>query len=591
MEDVTGQILGNISPIIAEDYRNYYINNNIDGLIASETKKTGNTIVIKPFFEGNQYFLFEYEVFTDVRLVGAPPSEIGKFGGDTDNWVWPRHTGDFSIFRVYAGKDNKPAPYSSENVPYKPRKVVPISLKGTEKDDFTLVYGYPGYTNTNLYSAEVSFIINILYPNRINLRTIRLQAMEDEMKKDPKVKIQYATKYYGTSNSWKKWQGEVRGLTRADAVEIIKKKENELEIFLKKDSVLGKRYKGLFSAFDSIYPIYNKYTLVNDYSDESIMAIELMNMAGRFFNTCIAKKANDTISLEDKLKQFKVLALSLLKNYNKILDKKIFAGLMQQYVRNIPEEYHPAILKEKVQKFNGNFTEWAEEIYSNSVFCDSIKLKNTINNPTPKKINKLINDPAVKLYTDFGFLFSTKVKPEYYYYGSLLDSLYRQYLSLLLEYKSGTSFYPDANHTLRIAFGKAEGYHPADAVTYDYYTTTAGILEKCNPNVDDYNLSAKVKELYQNRDFGRYADKNGNLRVCFSASNHTSGGNSGSPVFNAYGQLIGLNFDRCWEGTMSDILFDPKLCRNITLDIRYLLFIVDKYAGADNLLQEMEIVN
>jgi hypothetical protein len=589
MEDVTQQISGNISPFITEEYRNYYIYQNIENLVDAQTKKTGHTIVIKPFFEGNQYFLFEYEVFTDVRLVGAPPSEIGKFGGDTDNWVWPRHTGDFSVFRVYAGKDNKPAPYSPENVPYKPKRVVKISLKGIEKDDFTMVYGFPGNTNSYLLSAEVSNLLNNVYPTRVNLESIRLEAMDKEMRNNPRAKIQYASKFYGVSNYCKKWQGAVRGLTRANASEIKRKREEDLKGSFQNDSILDEKYNSLLSEFDKIYPSYNKYFSINDFYSESVFTIELLSLAGSFLNECVVKKEKDTIPLDLKLGKFKQVALSFFKNYNINIDKQTFIGLMEEYIKKIPEEFQSDFFKEEVRKYVGNCELWADKIYSESLFCDSTKLIRTLNKISSKSVNKLISDPAIKLYYDFSYLLSTKVKPDLYYYGNIIDSLYRQYLGLLISYNKSNSLYPDANQTLRIAYGKVEGYNPADAVAYNYYTITDGILEKINPSIDDYHLSDNIKNLYLTRDFGRYADKEGNLRVCFTASNHTSGGNSGSPVFNATGELVGLNFDRCWEGTMSDVLYDSKLCRNITLDIRYLLFVIDKYAGANHLIDEMQV--
>lgn len=589
IEDVTNEILGPLQKGLSEDQRESYINRNINRLSGAKRRATGNTISIKPFFGGNQYLLFEYEVYSDVRLVLAPPSNIGKFGGDTDNWVWPRHTGDFSIFRVYAGKDNKPAPYSPDNIPYIPRKVAPISLKGVAENDFTMVLGYPGTTEEYVSSEEVNFLLNTLYPNRIKIRSKRLDIMEAAMQADPETRIKYTSKFYGISNGWKKWQGSVKGLTKAGAVEIKKKKELEFQEWLSSNDSLNRKYGQIYKEFSLIYPRYNELTLVNDYRGETFTSVELVSLVSSFHSTFINKDLRDTIGLKDRANRFINYARSFYQNTNLKMDREIFASLMEMYANDIKPGYHPSELQQAVATYKGQFGKWADALYSSSVFADSTRMIKWLKGVSDAKLKRFTDDPAYKLFAGFSYLFNTTVLPPLYNIQITMDSIYREYTAAL-KLRNGSAMYPDANQTFRISYGKVEGYSPSDAVRYDYFTVSDGILEKDNPSIDDYKLSEGVRALYKNKDFGEFANANGDLPVCFIASNHTSGGNSGSPVFNGRGELIGLNFDRCWEGTMSDLLYDPSQCRNIVADIRYILFVVKNYSKASYLFEELNLV-
>lgn len=589
IEDVTSLITGSIPKNADEDLRSYYINANISKVAAVRRRETNNSISIKPFFGGNQYLLFEYEIYSDVRLVLAPPTDIGKFGGDTDNWVWPRHTGDFSVFRVYAGEDNKPASYSPDNVPYKPRKVVPISLKGIAANDFTMVLGYPGTTEEYVSSEEVSFLLNTIYPNRVKLRTQRLNIMDEAMNVDPEIRIKYTSKYYGTSNGWKKWQGSIKGLTKANAVAVKKKKEQEFTTWLSQNDSLNRKYGRIYSDLSSIFPRYNELMFVNDYNDEAFMSIELVNFVSSFNSTFLNRDPKDTTSIKVRANRFINVARSFYRNTNLEIDRKIFAALMESYKNDIKPEYQPPAFKQAVVTYKGQLSKWADALYSSSVFADSSLLIKRLKSLTEARLSKLTNDPAFELTANFSFFFNTIVNPPLYTLQTTIDSIYREYMAAL-KLKDGLAMYPDANLTFRISYGKVEGYSPSDAVHYDYFTISDGILEKDNPQISDYKLSESVRALYENRNFGEFADVKGNLPVCFIASNHTTGGNSGSPVFNGKGELIGLNFDRCWEGTMSDLLYDPSQCRNIVADIRYILFVVKNYSKAGYLFEELNLV-
>lgn len=589
IENVTNEVLGSLQKGLTEDQREDYINRNINRLSATKRRATGNTISIKPFFGGNQYLLFEYEVYTDVRLVLAPPTNIGKFGGDTDNWMWPRHTGDFSIFRVYAGKDNKPAPYSLDNVPYKPRKAAPISLKGIAENDFTMVLGYPGTTEEYVSYQDVNFLLNTLYPNRIKIRSKRLDIMDAAMQADPDTRIKYTSKFYGISNGWKKWQGSVKGLTKAGAVEVKKKKELDFQEWLSRNDSLNRKYGQIFKEFSLIYPRYNELTMVDDYKDETFMSVELISFVSSFYSTIINKDPRDTSDLKNRANRFINSVRAFHRNTNLKMDREIFASLMEMYVKDIKSEYHPSELRHAMTTYKGQFGKWADVLYNSTVFTDSTRMIKWLKGISASKLSRFTDDPAYKLFMDFSYFFNTTVLPPLYTIEITMDSIYREYMAAL-KLRDGSAMYPDANLTFRISYGKVEGYNPSDAVHYDYFTVSDGILEKDNPNIDDYRLSESVRALYKNKDFGEFANANGDLPVCFIASNHTSGGNSGSPVFNGKGELIGLNFDRCWEGTMSDLLYDPSQCRNIIADIRYILFVVKNYSKASYLFEEIELV-
>ncbi len=591
MEDVTKRVLKDVPLAISESARTGLIQSILERIVSAEAKNSpGHRYSLKPLYNGNQYFLYEYEVFTDVRLVGAPPSGIGKFGGDTDNWVWPRHTGDFSIFRVYADKDNNPAPYSPNNVPYQPKKFLPVSIKGVNEGDFTMVYGYPGSTEQFMTTQELEFLTKTNLPSKIDLRTRRLDIMAKAMDSEANVRIQYAAKYAGISNSWKKWQGAVHGLKRANAVSVKKQREAEFEQWANQNDSLKMKYGGLLGEFQRIYPTYEKYSFISDYFSETAMAVEMLDQVARFYSFSNNASWKDTSKLRQEVKNYTNGINGFFRNYYQPIDKKVFSSMLLAYYINVPRAYHPAIFKKLESKFKGDFDLWADDVYRKSVFSDRDKMITIMQKFSLSTLKKLRKDPAMEIYLSFSDVLNGLIVLPFNKLSTQIDSLYRIYTAGIMEMKKGKFIYPEANLTLRLAFGKVEGYEAADAIDYSWFTTTDGVLQKDNPSIYDYRVPLKLKEICERKDFGRYAAQDGNLHVCFIASNHTSGGNSGSPVINGKGELIGLNFDRNWEGTMSDMLYDPNQCRNIILDARYMLFIIDKYAGAGYLLDEMKIV-
>lgn len=564
MRDVTDQILKGITPQMDETERTKIIHANKIEVIKSATDGNHYKASVEALYYGNQYFLFVYEVFEDVRLVFAPPSAVGKFGGDTDNWMWPRHTGDFSIFRVYAGKDNKPAKYSADNVPYVPKKSFTISLKGMHEGDFTFVYGFPGRTYQYLHSEAVRYIQDKSDPHKVNLRTIRLNIMNDAMVQDPAVRIQYAAKNAGVSNAWKKWQGEMKGLKRLGTVDKKRDFEQKFEAW----AADKPEYSGVTGRLAALYDSLEPYAFARDYHTEAIMAIELIKFAGTFAD---AKELKP-----ESLAKMQEAAVKFYKDYVPAIDRKTAQALASEYVKNIPAQFRPENID-------------MEYIFTNSILVDSIQVYQILAQNDTVAIRKVIdNDAAVKAYRTFSEISKTRIEPKYTALNRQIDEQYRTYMRGMMEMRKGEhEFYPDANSTLRIAYGKVNGYQPLDAVYYQPNTTLDGVMQKDNPDIYDYDVPAKLRQIYETKDYGSWA-VNGTVPVAFIATNHTTGGNSGSPVLNAEGELIGVNFDRCWEGTMSDLEYDPVVCRNIALDIRYALFLIDKVGGAGYLLDEMK---
>ena len=586
MEDVTTQVLAGTESQ-PKDSATVIINRNTKKLIANASEKGRYEAAVQPLFYGNQYFLYVYEVFSDVRLVGAPPSSVGKFGGDTDNWMWPRHTGDFSYFRIYANRDNQPAKYSPDNVPYKPKKFFKISIKGIQPNDFTLVFGYPGRTQEYLPSQAIQQIMEQGDPDKIKIRDIKLGILAADMDKDPKIRIQYASKYANTSNAWKKWQGEVKGLRRLNAVEAKQKSEYEFKNWLEANADRKKRYGEVLPAFEKLYAQLAPLTKANDYYSEIVLrGTDIFNIAA-FFEVIDARWS--TVSPADQQKIQSSIGAKLdeyFNEYNQSTDEKVFAALIRMYASDMRPEFLPEDFKILMSKTCKE--DLIAKIYRKSIFANRAKLEQLASGLNAKKLKTLSQDPIFKIFRSLKKHFESTVEPTFNSLQKQIDATMKTYTAGIMEMKQGLALWPDANKTLRVAYGKVEGYEPMDGATYDYYTTIEGIIQKDNPAIYDYNVPQALRDLYHKKDYGRYG-KNGQLNVCFTASNHTTGGNSGSPVIDANGDLIGVNFDRCWEGTMSDLMFDPDRCRNIVLDIRYALFITDKLGGAGYLIDEMKI--
>ena len=576
MKEVTSEVLANEIANMPEADRREMIKSLGDSLISVEIEGTHYEAMIKPFFKGNRYFMFVTETYTDVRLVGAPPSSIGKFGSDTDNWMWPRHTGDFSIFRIYADKDNNPAEYSVDNVPYTPNKHLDISTEGVKPGDFTMVYGFPGRTDEYLPAVAVKQITQVLNPAKISIRKTALEIMDSEMRASDDVRIKYASKYASVANYYKKWIGENTGIQKTQG---LKRKREFEQAFM--DAVNSddsyKKYTGLLGVYDSLYTELEAIALARDYFIEiayrGVGIVKFANNVSKFVAT------GDVKDLEN----FKKTIASHFKNYDAHTDQLLFDALFAKYEQEQADsEFLP-------DYFSGK-TYSGETVFSKSYFSSIEKLEELLNS-SPKKIQKrLAKDPAFKIASSLYAHYRNVIYSDYWALEDELDGVDRAYLKAMMEVLPDyRNYYPDANSTLRLAYGQVQGVSPLDAISYGHITYLEGMMEKYVPGDYEFDLPEKLIELYESKDFGPYADDNGKLPVCFIATNHTTGGNSGSPALNAKGELVGLNFDRAWEGTMSDINYDASRCRNIMVDARYVLFIIDKFAGAGYLLEEMTI--
>ena len=592
MREVTSDVFNGVKDDMTEAARNSLIKDNIKSLVEEFEKHSEYKAKIVPFYKGNQYYMIITETFKDIRLVGAPPSNIGKFGGDTDNWMWPRHTGDFSLFRIYVGKDGKPAEYSEDNVPYKPKYHFPISLKGTQKEDFTMVFGYPARTNEYLPSYAVELITEIGNPEKIKIRETRLDIFRKYSEQDPAVRIKYATKHARVANYWKKMIGESGGIKRLNTIEKKRDYEKRFVDWANSSDYTRDEYAGIMPAFEKAYAELKPISITRDYFGEAVMGMEALAYAFKF--TALVKESQaekpDMQKIEKTIKGLQGTTKSFFKDYYKPIDKEVTAKLLQYYDEAISEEYKPEAFKILHKKFKGDYNAYTDYLFEKSIFDDQDRVEDFLNAYKLKDTKKLKKDPFFELASQFLNIYYGKVAGPSKAINATLDSLQRKFMKGQMEMEPNRRFYPDANFTLRVSYGKVDGYSPKDAVYYKHFTTLEGIMEKENPDIYDYVVESRLKELYNKKDYGKYADKNGKLHVSFIASNHTTGGNSGSPVINADGQLIGVNFDRCWEGTMSDLAYDPAMCRNITLDIRYFLFIVDKFAGAGYLVDEMDLV-
>ena len=529
MEDVTALVLKGYKPgKMDEQDRAKIVRKNSEKLKEQAVKDgKGLKASVEALYYGNQYFLFVFREYTDVRLVGAPPSSVGKFGGETDNWMWPRHTGDFSIFRIYAGKDNLPADYSEDNIPYTPKKSLKISRAGVKEGDFTFVYGCPGSTQEYVHSEAVKYISEVSDPEKIALRTTRLQIMKKYMDKSQAVRIQYSSKYAGVANAWKKWQGETKGLKKMKTVATKQAYEARFREWAR-----GTEYKDVLDNLAYIYAERNALYRAYEYYNETVRSIERLRMvSGRPFE---------------------------MKDYYQPIDEETFVALMEAFDKNLDDAYKPAYFLQKRAEYD-SMEAWKDDVFASDEDARALSdaLDAFYRGPIVSKVRSL---------------------------NESLQLVYRDYMRAQMAFEPEKAFYPDANLTLRVAYGHVEGYRPADAIYYHPVSTLRGIIEKDNPDIFDYNIPQTLRDIYAR---GGHEDQ----PVCFLATNHTTGGNSGSPVLNAEGNLIGINFDRVWEGTLSDLAFDPDVCRNISLDVRYILFIIKEIGRADYLLDEMAFVD
>ena len=590
IEDVTAKVLKGVTANSTEAKTDSITKANIKQIEKDAITGTHYESFVRPFFYGNEYYLFVVETFKDVRMVGAPPSAIGKFGGETDNWMWPRHNADFSVFRIYANKDNKPAEYSQENVPYVPKHVIPISLKGYNEGDFTMVYGFPGRTQEYLSSYAVDMIMNESDPLKVSLREKRLNIMSVDMRQSDAIRIAYASKYAGIANYYKKWMGEMNGLKKYDAVTKKQLFEKQFTDAINADPAKKEKYGNIFNQFQKVYTEYKVLNKQMDYYSECLMAIEAFNYARGYVNLIgeLKKKQKGlTNTFDGTLLEYK--KLGFYKGYNQPTDIKICQAMLQEYIKGVGTGNRPPVLDSFIVANNNDAKKMTDFLFSNTSFVDKTKSEAMLND-LEKYPNLYERDPVFYITNAIMKYYAGSVFPQFQYDEREINELEKLYIKGQQEVIKDKKFYPDANSTLRVAYGKVNSYKPKDGVEYNYYTTLDGIMQKYIPGDEEFDVPEKLRDLYAKKDFGPYANKDGKMQVCFTASNHTTGGNSGSPVFNAKGELIGTNFDRNWEGTMSDIMYNPNQCRNITLDVRYTLFVIDKFAGAGYLLNEMKLM-
>ena len=557
MEDVTDRIVAGESPA---------------DIIAEAKQGKGCRASIESMYYGNQHYLFVYRVYNDVRLVGAPPSSIGKFGGDTDNWIWPRHTGDFSMFRVYADANNEPADYSADNVPYRPKRHFPISTKGVEEGDFTMIYGFPGNTQEYITADAVEYVAKVSNPMKIALRTIRLDIISEAQSKDVATRIAYAAKHANIANAWKKWQGESLGLERLKTADKKEDYEKAFAAWAADKPQYAALPDSMHAAYEKVIPGYFARELYN----ETIAGIEAYNFAA-WLNSKHANGDKLTADVQAVGRKY------YLNDYRVEIDKAIAKRMIAEFMDrmpagNVPQEFTAAIAA------CGDVEQFVESLYANTQLIKKY----------PLTTEEILADPMVQLASWFAPLIK---KNGAYAYRNLsnvptVEKWYREYMQALREFDKERAFYPDANFTLRVAYGTICGYENVDGEYHTHLTTLDGIIAKDNPEIYDYNIPQVLRDIHAAKDYGRWSiDHNGKktIPVCFLANNHTSGGNSGSPVINGKGELIGINFDRTWRSTMSDIEFDPSICRNISVDIRYVLFVIDRVGGASYLFEEMDL--
>ncbi|MCS6930474.1 MAG: S46 family peptidase [Saprospiraceae bacterium] len=591
MEDVTALALQHVTEGMSERDRQSQIDKNIAQIRANARRERWQEAVVRPFYHGNQYFLFITETYTDLRLVGAPPSSIGKFGADTDNWVWPRHTGDFALFRIYADKDNRPAPYSPENRPLRPKYFLPISLSGVEEGDFTMVYGFPGRTDEYLPASAVHQIAEVLNPTRIAIREQTLKILDRYMRSSPAIKIAYVARYASLANAWKKWLGERQGLRTYGVVGKKQAYEAEFTRRISNNPTLNVRYRHLLPRLNETYREIEPYAEAREnYLETFLRNIQITAAIANVASWLAEYEKGQIGTFSARKTEIMERMRAGFTGYYLEVDRAVFAALVERYAQTMRPEWGGAFVRQSAEQ-QGGFDALALHLFATSVFTDSMRWNNLMSLPTPDSIARVLQrDPFLLFWRGVSTPYNEIIGPKWQELQGTLSLLQRQYMAAQLEVFKERRFFPDANGTLRLTYGQVRGYSPRDAVRYEFRTHLDGVMEKYIPGDYEFDVPQRLIDLWKAKDFGPYATRDGRMPVAFIATNHTTGGNSGSPALDAYGNLVGLNFDRVWEGTMSDLYYDPAICRNIMVDVRYILFILDKYAGASHLLKEMKLV-
>ncbi len=560
-----------------------------EALVMKATEGNDFDAVVRDFLYGNQHFLIVTRTYTDVRLVGAPPSAIGKYGGDTDNWVWPRHTGDFSMFRIYSGPDGAPAEPSADNIPFEPKHHLPVSMHGVEEGDFTMVFGFPGRTERYIPASQVEHLIEVLNPTRIAMRSASLDVINTAMRSSDAIRIAYSAKQSRIANAWKKWIGQNEGLIDFGAVS--EKRKAQLDFAraaVKQDLSEFKTVVGdLEKNFSELKPYLEARSLFIEWFYYGPELLRWADGVGDVLTMAADKSVSDS-TFNARAAEVLAEAEGFYADYDADVDRQVFASVFPLYMTAMPEGFAPSVAAE-AWSGGGDPRDVASEVYSESILDDDEAFMTLLRNQDRKGLKKKSDDPALTWASETSDSYWGKVRSEYARtMGAMEENMGRMLRGMQVVYPDST-FWPDANSTLRLTYGKMEGSEPRDAVTYKPYTTAKGVLDKYVPGDAEFDLPEGLVAKLRQNNYGPYADSEGNLRVCFLGSNHTTGGNSGSPAINATGDLIGLNFDRTWESTMSDVRFDADRCRNIMVDIRYVLWVTDIYAGATHLVQEMNL--
>lgn len=590
MRDVTADVLGDVSITLSGSERDKAIREaiaKVEEQVKSEVAEHYD-IKTKSFFEGNEYYLFVYETFRDVRLVGAPPSSIGKYGGDTDNWMWPRHTGDFSLMRVYSGEDGKPADYAESNKPHQPKHFLPVSIAGVEKDDYAMIMGYPGRTDRYLSSFGVAQQLSVQQPSTVKIREKRLALLKEDMETSDEIRIKYASKYAQVSNYWKYFIGQQRGLKRLKVKEQKQELEAKFDAWINESDERKEIYGSVLSDWKSAFESSNETATYRTYLNECVFGSEAIVMAWRTSKLygALSAETPDQATIDALVEELKGRSKKFYKDYNMSTDKKVTAALFELFTNDVPAGLQPEFLTEAVSKNKGDFNKLTDKMYGKSIFRSKEAFDAFLANPSAKTLKK---DVVFTYMNGFIAHYRGSVAPSMGPNQEKIRNANRLFVHGLREMNSNVNYYPNANSTMRVTYGNVLDYYPADAVYYNYYTTIEGIMEKEDPSNDEFIVPAKLKELYENKDYGQYG-QDGTLRVCFLTNTDITGGNSGSPVINGRGELIGCAFDGNWEAMSGDIAFEDKLQRTIAVDIRYVLFIIDKYAGAKHLIDEMKLV-
>jgi hypothetical protein len=583
IEDVTKQVLEGTEGLEGDELL-LAIQTNIARIKAESIKDTHFEADIKPFDFGNSYYLLVKETFNDVRLVGTPPTTVGKFGGDTDNWIWPRHTGDFSMFRIYANDENKPADINENNKPYTPIHYLPISLKTRHKDDFTMVFGFPGRTDQHTISTELDFIINEMRPAQIKMRELSLSVINAAMKNSEETTLKYASKQARIANAWKKWIGQIDGLKRGSAIEKKLDYEKGYTNEAKSKEEWQKEYGSVVKELKELSSKYNNSDFAyNLYIEYIYVGPELFKRARTISDFLKLNEEGSEEAISEQKKKLVEGASNFYDRYDAAIDKSIFASQSDYYKSVIDIELVPASLKSNETK------DLADDIFDNSILTDLDRFTSFVEKFGKSSLKKLSKDPGYKLYQEIQTVFEEKLLTDLRAYYSSKNELMKTYVKGKYEMYPEAKHWADANGTMRVTYGKLEGSTPRDGMKYTPHTTLDGVIEKYNTGEDDFDLLPRMLELYEEKNYGQYA-QDGELWVCFTGSNHTTGGNSGSPVIDAEGNLMGINFDRSWESTMSDYMFDASRCRNISVDIRYVLWLIDIYGEAPHIVEEMKLV-